>query len=330
MYRLEKYTTPASRHTCPNCGKKRVFTFYVNDKGEYLPDYVGRCDREVRCGYHLTAKQYLEANGREYIPPVIEKKELNPSYVPLDLMMKSKRYTGNVFVEWLQKTFRDNATVTCKKYHVGTSKYWTGATIFWYVDTQEKVRSGKVMLYDDTGHRVKNPFPHVTWIHKLIDDDNFNFTGCLFGEHLLPYDNRKVAIVESEKTALIASMCEKDYLWLACGGLQMLNAERLAPLKNRNVTLFPDAGAFQKWREKANKLRESGHNVNTSHKLEKYPEGYDMADVLLEEGIKDVPEPLYQRITVNDKPLKRDWINQPFDILKDDFNSIPECWDAFA
>jgi hypothetical protein len=328
MYRLEKYTTPASRHTCPNCGKRRVFTMYVNDKGECLPDFVGRCDREVRCGYHFTAKQYLEANGQEYVAPLIEKKTSQPSFISTTLMEKSKRYSGNVLVDWLKGLYGEAAIDTCKKYHVGTSKHWPSSTIFWQVDTTGSVRSGKVMLYDVAGHRVKKPFPHITWIHKLIDDEKFNYTGCLFGEHLLPNDNRKVAIVESEKTAVIAAICEGEYLWLACGGLQMLNADRLAPLKNRNITLFPDAGAFTKWKEKATKLRDMGHTINTSHKLEKYPEGYDIADVYLSEGVAVQKEPLHRRIEISGQPLQRDWFSKPWNPETDRFSDIPQCWDA--
>lgn len=42
---------------------------------------------------------------------------------------------------------------------------------------------------------------------------------CLFGEHLLKkYPNKTVALVESEKTAIICSALMPDYIWLATGG----------------------------------------------------------------------------------------------------------------
>ena len=82
------------------------------------------------------------------------------------------------------------------------------------------------MLYDGcTGKRIKQPYNHITWVHsllkqqlkentsKFLDSDmlslfeNFNLKQCLFGEHLLPANPlMQVAIVESEKTAIIASM----------------------------------------------------------------------------------------------------------------------------
>lgn len=328
MYSLEKYHGPGSRHACPHCGKKRVFTLYVNDAGECLPDHVGRCDREVKCGYHYTAKQFLTENGQEYVPPVFEKKAEKVSYVSPATMERTQTYTGNILVEWLHGIYGDATYEVCKKYHVGTARHWPGSTVFWQVDREAQIRSGKIMLYDAAGHRVKKPFPHVTWVHKLLEDE-FTYSGCLFGEHLLPYHKGKVAVVESEKTAIIAAICDDEYLWLATGGLQMMNIDRLSVLRNYNTTLFPDAGAFEKWREKAQKLREAGISVTVSHKIESYPEGYDIADVYLEENRPAIGfVPLWKSIKVNDKSLERDWFTNPWNPEKDSFEDIPQCWDA--
>ena len=58
MYNLQKYKGTASRHTCPNCGRKRCFTLYVDENGIPLDETVGRCDHESSCGYHYSPKQY--------------------------------------------------------------------------------------------------------------------------------------------------------------------------------------------------------------------------------------------------------------------------------
>ena len=48
-YGLEK---GSKKHICSKCGKKR-FVLYVNKvTEEYLHSDVGRCDREINCGYH--------------------------------------------------------------------------------------------------------------------------------------------------------------------------------------------------------------------------------------------------------------------------------------
>jgi len=56
------------------------------------------------------------------------------------------------------------------------------------------------MLYSPTtGKRVKEPFNHITWVHKALKQPDFNLKQCLFGEHLLQDKTKPVAIVESEK-----------------------------------------------------------------------------------------------------------------------------------
>ena len=49
-----------------------------------------------------------------------------------------------------------------------------------------------------------------------------------------------VAVVESEKTAVIMSERYPDCLWLAAGGLNELSAVKLFPLRGRRIILFPD------------------------------------------------------------------------------------------
>ena len=60
-----------------------------------------------------------------------------------------------------------------------------------------------------------------------------------------------VCVVEAEKTAVIMSEVYPQYLWMAAGGLSMLNAEKLLPLRDHHVILFPDTDpngkAFAHW-----------------------------------------------------------------------------------
>ena len=75
-----------------------------------------------------------------------------------------------------------------------------------------------------------------------------------FGLHLL-HSAATVAVVEAEKTAVIMSERYPQYLWLASGGLSMLTAEKLLPLRDRRVILFPDTDpdgkAFAHWQQTA-------------------------------------------------------------------------------
>ena len=60
---LEPYKGIATRHTCPECHKKRSFARYIDTEGKIeFPPYVGRCNHEQSCGYHFTPKDFFEKN----------------------------------------------------------------------------------------------------------------------------------------------------------------------------------------------------------------------------------------------------------------------------
>ena len=65
----------------------------------------------------------------------------------------------------------------------------------------------------------------------------------------------KIAIVESEKSAVILSEKFTDFVWLSCGGLQSFRPELLSPLVNYKVIIFPDTDptgdAFRQWSQVA-------------------------------------------------------------------------------
>lgn len=57
---LEPYKGIATRHTCPECHKKRSFARYIDTEGKIeFPPYVGRCNHEQSCGYHFTSNSKL-------------------------------------------------------------------------------------------------------------------------------------------------------------------------------------------------------------------------------------------------------------------------------
>ena len=161
------------------------------------------------------------------------------------------------------------------RYALGCSK--EGGVIFWEIDDQQRVHTGKIMYYQSDCHRDKAHNP--TWVHSLMKDKlprNYELQHCLFGLHLLSSHpdplmgrgylnvratggaeeknrsgNKGVALVESEKTAVILSEKFPDFIWLSCGGLQMFKPELLAPLVNHKVVIFPDTDetgeAYKQW-----------------------------------------------------------------------------------
>lgn len=198
---------------------------------------------------------------------------------------------NNLYLFLRSKFGAEEAIRLMKDYRVGTSKHWSGSCVFWQTDVDSNTRTGKVMLYNaENGKRVKQPFNHVTWVHSLLKLPDYNLRQCFFGEHLLPMNRGKpVAIVESEKTAIVASYYLPEYVWLATGGKHgCLNADALRVLRGRQVTLFPDLGATQQWQEKLPLLKSLGIEANIFNFLEESASddertaGLDIADYLLQ------------------------------------------------
>lgn len=280
----------SKKFICPDCGKK-TFVRYVDQNKNYHDDAnFGRCDRENNCGYMQVPTDGIKSLTMAYFAPK-EYKEPPTSYIPFEFVESTwKEYKNNPFTLWLVSLFGDAKTVELiKKYRWGvdnTSIYTKDYTIFWQIDVENKIRSGKMIKYHSNGKRDKDSF--TTWFHKKTDGGNplfndFHLNQCLFGEHLLSLDPSKpVAVVESEKTAIIASMFINKYIWVACGGSGQLSKEKMNVLKNRSVTLFPDLGQYDNWKEKAKE-----YNFNISDHIEKLAteeqrqQGLDLADFLL-------------------------------------------------
>jgi hypothetical protein len=309
-YILEPYKGMNTRYRCPSCQQRdKTFSLYIDtETGEHIHPSVGRCNRESNCGHHYTPKQYFQDNNISFDTqpkankprPVIPQQK-PVSFIPVEIFKASlKAHDTNHFVKFLINLFGvEIASELVSRYFIATSKYWNGATVFWQIDTQGKVRTGKIMLYSPTtGKRVKNLELPVYWVHKAIKQPEFELRQCLFGEHLLIDKTKPVAIVESEKTAVIASVYLPQFVWVAVGSLTNLNAERCRILKGRTVTLFPDLNGFDKWSSKAKELSQLA-TFTVSDLLEckateaEKKQGFDLADYLIKYDFKvfALPEP---------------------------------------
>ena len=175
-------------------------------------------------------------------------------------------------------------------YCVGTSAKWGGSAVFWQIDIKGLVRTGKIMCYNpENGHRIKEPQAFVSWAHSELRMPDFHLKQCLFGEHLLKSAAPSpVMLVESEKTAIIMSHFISDYIWLATGGKNgCFNREAMLALQGRDVTLIPDLGATEQWKEKSVLLSGICKKVSVSDILERIAteeqrnQGLDIADFFL-------------------------------------------------
>ncbi|MGA1976613.1 MAG: DUF6371 domain-containing protein [Bacteroidales bacterium] len=305
-YILEPFKGMNTRYRCPGCkSREKTFSRYIDTKtGEYLAPTVGRCNRESKCGYHYTPKQYLQINPISidtpqvkppYKPHPIPPQQKPVSFIPVEVFKASlQNHEPNYFIKFLIDLFGIQVTRDLiSRYFIGTSSHWNSATIFWQIDIAGKIRTGKIMLYNPTtGKRVKELFNHITWVHKLLKQPEFELKQCLFGEHLLQDNKKPIALVESEKTAIIASVYFPQFIWLAVGSLNNLNAEKCKVLAGRKVTLFPDLNGFKKWNIKAKELSHLA-SFNISDLLERKAteverkQGFDLADYLIRFDYKE-------------------------------------------
>lgn len=302
MFALEKYNTKGSRHECPGCGHKNVFSRYVDEAGNHLALEVGRCNRESKCGYHLTPKEYFTTQNtvtwepRQKLTPKPQLKPLKLSEIPGRYLEQSvANVERNAFTRFLLSQY-DNRQVlqTCERYFIGDFEDFT---TFWRIDEQGHINTAKLIRYDAiTGKRIKAVEP--SWIHAKLKylrelPDDFNYRRSLFGQHLLQHNTSTVAIVEAEKTAVIASLELPEYVWLACGGRNQLKSSScdFQALGNRRVILFPDGDSFDEWSKLAQDARAEGLDIIVSDLLDtelteaQKADGWDLADYLL------APEP---------------------------------------
>ena len=183
-----------------------------------------------------------------------------------------------------------------QRYRLGMSR--DGGVIFWQIDEHGHLHDGKVMYYRADCHRDHDRKP--TWVSYLLRrsghlPEEWKSGHCLFGLHLahpqplpkgggnhadnLPSPGEglgvgSIAIVESEKTAVIMSEVRPEYLWLATGGKTELSVAKLRPLAGRRVILFPDTDetgqTYSDWYDVAEAATDVfGHPFTVSSLLER-------------------------------------------------------------
>jgi len=276
-YSLEKNS---KKYNCPNCNKKRYVRFVNNETNELLDYNYGRCDRETSCGYFNKPTENNISTG-----PVFQtiKRNTISSIDKFIAIATLKNYNNNNLYLYLIKYFKKDLILnTFKKYNVGSSKKWNGATVFWQMDNNSIFRTGKIMLYNSIeGKRVKQPYNHIGWAHRALKIEYFNLKQCLFGLHLIDNSKKKIGLVESEKTAITMDLFLPECLWLSTGSKQNLKEELLNPIKDHQIILYPDKGEFEDWNKKCNELKEKGFNISCSNLIEKsaLKQGSDLADI---------------------------------------------------
>ena len=323
---------------CPFHDDKHLGSFVVYPKGNVFKCF--KCDAKggpvefLMKHENLTFPDAIRWLGKKYsidtdmtdfnyTPPPPRPEPAPLPMLALPMAMVEIREPGreqNTLVNWLRTGIRWDATQrrrideVLKAYHVGHARQ--GHTIFWQIDNDGIVHTGKMMLYRADGHRDREARYGFDWIHSALfrdkrlpqwDEDKQEAKPTLFGLHLLdrygPFAT--VNIVESEKTALIMAIAYGNHtgqVWMACGGLEMLNRERLKPIieQHRRIVLYPDRDGIDRWRAKLENLRYGRMHLNAEPVLNWWREEdgpkADVADVVVRiiNNAKPPIEPLTQ------------------------------------
>ena len=259
-------------------------------------------------------------------PPRPKPAPLQMLTLPFDMVTsREDGREENTLVTWLRNGIgwdycqRQRIDKVLEAYHLGTNRR-NGMTIFWQIDERQRVRTGKMMKYypeghPKFGHRDRDTRYNFDWVHSALSRHRDPKTGettydppypfpnlfdpskqepiqTLFGMHLLNAYGQtgQVNIVESEKTAIIMAIAYGNHsgdVWMACGGIEMLSRERLAPIikQHRRIVLYPDRDGIDRWRAKCENLRYDRLHINVEPVLKWWRDGdgekADVADVVV-------------------------------------------------
>lgn len=277
-YRLGK-----QRLTCPLCGRRKVFKPYVDREGRIIDPEAGRCNREFSCGYHQKPARGSVQGGRTHLRHYSYRRPAPQpvSYMDYDLVLDSvdNHAKDTPLLQWFAARFgQKQAMELFIRMNVGGSVRMPGASVFWLVDGDSQVRSGKIMAYDANARRMKRGGAGcVSMAHSYLKKD-YNYEACYFGaHHARLYSEATLMVVESEKTALYLSAlleragCSRErYVVIATGGCSNLRYDfgrhgethyRGRDLIGRHLVLLPDADAVERWTEYAAGLRRVAASV---------------------------------------------------------------------
>ena len=272
---------------CFSCGAKGgVVEFLKMHEHLSFPDAIRWLGKKYNIETDMTDFNYTPPPARPAPPP------LDLLVLPKYLMagtITAQAIENDNLVRWIRTGIRWD-TIQRKRveemlglYCVGHGKH--GHTIFWQIDEQGMLRTGKMMKYREDGHRDKDKNP--TWMNYVLsragqfDREKCKVIRCLFGLHLAKeFADAEVCLVESEKTAVICSaFCDPNRkIWMACGGLQFFKPEMIADLvtANRYIVVYPDVDGADKW---AKVIEDIGYNrMSMTAKMRPVPAGlYDPA-----------------------------------------------------
>lgn len=279
----------------------------------------------------LGKKYHIEVEGADRFTPRPSKPhkpvpQLPMLILPLSYVTARMDTHDDTLCQWIrQLPWADDQKGRVEKvlrnYGVGHARQ--GHTIFWQIDERGEVRTGKMMLYREDGHRQRMGEGTFHWVHNLLsragkaDLERTEFRTTMFGMHLLDYHPRAtVNIVESEKTALLCAIYWGDTeqsLWMASGGLTFLTRDRLKPIidRRRDIVLFPDKDGVERWRDQARIIGYDRMTVSTYYLDHCWQEAdgmkADLGDIIVRSLTQPAPSATRQQTApASELPRKED------------------------
>lgn len=245
-----------TKTTCPFCGKEDFQPYSLENSYEILP-YRGYCSSCGACitplEYQFAQDQIIADYSKDYSSRALKNAGIkNNEAVPVK-MLKRKFITAglnnnNLFNYLTTKFARNKVKRICNIYGIATHKVgtWLGAAIFCQYNQDDQCQAVKIIQYNENGHRIKgddlkDEGKDMLYQKPLSDKGKY----CLFGRHLLnrpDSEGKPICIVESEKTAIIASIVYPEAIWMAAGSCYYLCDGKIdAGMRGRKIIIFPDA-----------------------------------------------------------------------------------------
>ena len=320
-----RYTldSTSKKYACPQCSKKTMVAYIDTTTGQPVDIYeFGRCDREAKCNYHASPYDDPElrklAKTENFTPPVEPVVvQIFPEETIWKPIVERTKSAVSPFHQWAGKlTVPADHLLRCGVYSEDE------LTVFIFRNQAGQICNLKWFKYKADGHRdkdfnaysLKNPSPHPTNQKKPEkisgekegSGDLKKYRMCLFMEHLLDPEKKKtVCVVESEKTAALASFFYPAFDWVACGSASGLSdgtngtPDKVTPLKGRKVIWLTDAdkagrGQFDKegkWRfpSSVRNLIASVDDFSIFDLFRERIDGYDIGDAIAD-GMRPIIE----------------------------------------
>ena len=304
-------------YSCYACGAHGdAIEFLMAKQGLSYPDAL----RWLAKKYSIVIPEDEKESWSDRLNAIIEKakqaearriqeqqQQVKTLYLPLETPAEMMKQTNQSdLVRWLYSLPWDDdqrarLPKMLKNYAVGVSR--DGLSVFWQIDEQARVHTGKMMRYKSDGHRDKDSQYNFDWVHSKLfrqgvyNEEEYDYETCLFGQHLLTFcPKAQIHLVESEKTAVIMATYYggmQQNLWLATGGLQFFDRKHIQVLidQGRDIVVYPDKDGSKAWADKTLALiRETGYKklkvnptiISNRWRPEDGPKA-DIADITLRE-----------------------------------------------